>query len=126
MLSAGPVIRKWLEDVVQPEGVCPAHVTSLLLAIFVMDLLMQVNTGRVTPAMLADAVARHYAAHLVAYGYKLFVPKHHFMLHLPGQIARFKMLIACFVHERKHKTVKRWAVPMCTGNKRNYEQSLLE
>ena len=84
------------------------------------------NTGKVTPAMLADAIAKHYAAHLVAYGYTVFVPKHHFMLHIPRQLERFKFLVACFVHERKHKVVKRWAVPLCTGNKRNYERSLLE
>ena len=125
-LSAGPVIRKWLEDVVQPKGICPAQVTSLLLCIFVMDLLVQANSGNVTPAMLADAIARHYAAHVVAYGYAIFVPKHHFMLHIPRQLERFKFLVACFVHERKHKIVKRWAVPLCTGNNRNYERSLLE
>ena len=126
MLSAGPVIRKWLEDVVKPTGVCLAQVTSLLLAVVVMDLLVNANTGKVTPAMLADAIAEHYAAHLVAYGYTLFVPKHHFMLHIPRQLERFKFLIACFVHERKHKVVKRWAVQLCTGNNRNYERSLLE
>ena len=76
MMSVGPVVRKWLEDVVKPRDVCPAHVTSLLLCIAVMDLLAQVNTGRVTPAMLAHAIAMHYAAHVVAYGYTIFLPKH--------------------------------------------------
>ena len=126
MLSAGPVVRKWLEDVVKPKGVCPAQVTSLLLCISVMDLLVQVNSGRVTPAMLADALATHYAAHVVAYGYTIFVPKHHFMLHIPKQLARFGCLVACFVHERKHKIVKRWAVPLATGDRRDYERSLIE
>jgi len=41
-------------------------------------------------------------------------------------LAIFKFLIACFVHERKHKIVKRWALPLCTGNKRDFERSLLE
>ena len=123
-LSAGPVIRKWLEDVVQPRGVCAAQVTSLLRCIDVMDLLCQVNTGRVTPAMLADAITRHYVAHVAAYGHTLFVPKHHYMLHMPDQLARFKMLVQCFVHERKHKIVKRWAVPLCSSRDNNL--SLLE
>ena len=123
MMSVGPVVRKWLEDVVKPRAVCRAHVTSLLLCISVMDLLAQVNTGSVTPTMIADAMAIHYAAHVVAYGYTIFVPKHHFMLHIPRQLERFKFLVSCFVHERKHKIVKRWAVPLC--NKQNYERSLL-
>ena len=126
MLSAGPVVRKWLQDVVKPKGVSPAHVAPLLLCISVMDLLLEVNTGRVTPAMLADAIARHYAAHIIAYGYTLWVPKHHFMLHIPRQLAKLEFLITCFVHERKHKIAKRWAAPLCQGNKRNYERTLLE
>ena len=109
-LSVGPVVRKWQEYVIKPQKICPAQVASLLLCIAVMDLLLQANTGRVTPNMVTYAMARHYAAHVVAYGYKLFVPKHHFMLHLPRQLARFSFLIACFVHERKHKVAKRWVV----------------
>ena len=112
MLSVGPAIRKWLEDVINPQKICQAQVASLLLCIAVMDLLVRVNTGCISPEMLADAMAKHYAAHVIAYGYTLFVPKHHFMLHLPRQLARFAFLIACFVHERKHKIAKRWALPL--------------
>ena len=125
-LSVGPLIRKWLEDVVKPKGICIAHVTSLLLAISVTDLLLQVNTGCINPRMLANALARHYAAHIIAYGFALFKPKHHFMLHLPEQLEYSSFLISCFVHERKHKIIKRWAVPMCTGNNVKYDRGLLE
>ena len=107
LLSAGPVVRKWLEDVIKLKNICPAHVASLLLCIAVMDFLVRVNTGCISPGMLTDAMARHYAAHVVAYGYALFVPKHHFLLHLPGQLARFKFLVSCWFHERKHTIAKR-------------------
>ena len=123
-VSAGPVVRKWLEDVVKPTGVCPAEVASILLCIAVMDLLCECATGLVTPAMLADAMALHYAAHVAAYGYTLFVPKHHYMLHIPAQLAKFKFLVQCYVHERKHKILKRWAVPMCP--KKDNNRSVLE
>ena len=123
-MSAGPAIRKWLEDVIKPTGLCPAHVESLLRCIDVLDLLSQVHTGRVTPAMLAAALAIHYAAHVIAYGYTLFVPKHHYMLHIPRLLAKFTMLIMCYVHERKHKVLKRWAVPLCP--KKGNNRSLLE
>ena len=88
-MSAAPVIRKWFEDVITPTELCPAHVESVLRALDVLDLLSQVHTGNVTPAMLADALAIHYAAHVEAYGYTLFVPKHHYMLHIPAQLAKF-------------------------------------
>ena len=116
-MSAGPVIRKWVEDVVKPTELCPAHVESILRCIDVLDLLSQVHTGRVTPEMLADAMAIHYAAHVIAYGYTLFIPKHHYMLHIPAQLARFKTLVLCHVHERKHKVLKRWAVQLCSNKK---------
>ena len=124
MVSVAPVVAKWLTDVVMEAGICTAHVTSALLCISVMDLLTSASTGSVTPEMLADAIARHYAAHLAAYGYSVWKPKHHFMMHIPSQLQQFKFLVACFVHERKHKTVKRWAVQHLS--KRAYERSLLE
>ena len=123
-MSAGPVIRKWFEDVITPTELCPAHVESVLRALDVLDLLSQVHTGNVTPAMLADALAIHYAAHVEAYGYTLFVPKHHYMLHIPAQLAKFKTMVLCYVHERKHKIVKRFAVPLCP--KKGANVSLLE
>ena len=80
----------FLEDVVKPKGICRAEIISLLLAITVMDMLAQANTGDVTPEMLAIAIAKHYAAHVVAYGYTIFTPKFHYMMHIPSQLARFK------------------------------------
>ena len=123
-MSAGPVIRKYVEDVIKPKGLCPDHVESILRCIDVLDLLSQILTGRVTPEMLADAMAEHYAAHVRAYGTTLFIPKHHYMLHVPAQLAKFKTLVLCYVHERKHKIVKRWAVILCA--KRTNNRSLLE
>ena len=92
-----------------------------------MELLLKVNTGCISPEMLADAIVKHYAARVVAYGYTLIVPKHHFMLaHIPRQLARFKFLVTCWVHERKHKIAKRWAVPLCIAKQRSYDRTLLE
>ena len=113
-----------MQDVVAPKKLHPAHVASILRCIDVLDLLSQVITGRVTPAMLADALVIHYKAHWIAYGHTLFVPKHHYMLHIPAQLQRFKTLVLCYVHERLHKGAKRWAVPLCT--KKDNNRSLLE
>ena len=109
-----------------PKSRCTAQVPTRLLCIAVTDLLLEVNTGWINPAMLADDMARHCPAHAVAYGYAIFVPKHNFMLHLPRQIAQLKFLVACWVHERKHKIVKRWAVPLCMAKQRSDERGLLE
>ena len=47
------------------------------------------------------------------------------MLHIPAQLERFRFLVACWVHERKHKIIKRWAVPSCIAKHRDYERSVL-
>ena len=96
----------------------------MLRCIDVLELLSRVHTGLITSEMLAKALATHYPAHVVAYGYTLFVPKHHYMLHTPRQLAKFTMLIMCYVHERKHKVLKRWAAPLCP--KKGNNRSLLE
>ena len=102
MIQAGPVDAKWLTDVVMAAGIYPAHVASTLLCKVAMALLTHVITGCVTPEMLADAIARHYAAHLAAYGHSVWKPKHHFMMHVPRQLQQFKLLNACFARGRKH------------------------
>jgi hypothetical protein len=60
------------------------------------------------PGVYIEPNVCHYAAARAHDGYTLFVPKHHFMLHIPAQLAKFTMLIMCYVHERKHKILKRF------------------
>ena len=36
-------------------------------------------------------------------------PKHHYALHLSSMLVRFAILISTLAHERKHRTVKRYA-----------------
>ena len=60
-MSASPVVRKYVEDVVMPTGLHPAHVESILRCIDVLDLLSQVITGRVTTAApAASALQRNH------------------------------------------------------------------
>ena len=41
-------------------------------------------------------------------------PKHHYVLHLPGQLATHGILIATMTMERKHRVVKRYLRPRRT------------
>ena len=97
---------------------------SALLCIFVLDLVTHAITGDVSEKALADAIQAHYTAHLAAYGQDLWTPKFHFVMHLPEDLRRFSFLIACCVHERKHRLAKRWAVTL--DSKNGYENTLLE
>ena len=50
-------------------------------------------------------------------------PKYHWLVHLHQHLAKFQMLPTCWVHERKHKLVKRYAADIQNTSK--YEQSVL-
>ena len=124
MISSAPVIGKWLADVVQPRCIEPLKVHSALLCITVLDLIMHTVTGDVTPDALADAILAYAIAHLAAHGTELWTPKFHCLFHLPAQLKQCSLLLACFVHERKHKIAKRWAAPL--NSKKQYEMTILE
>ena len=57
----------------------------------------------------ARAIAAHLDAFQLAHGTDEWVPKFHLVSHLPELLLRFGMLFACFVHERKHKALKKFA-----------------
>lgn len=123
ILSAAPVVCKWLRDVI-PDDVCPLEKQSAFAACHVLDLIQKAETGEVTPEQLRKAIYDWGEKHLQAYGTTLWKPKFHWILHLPQQLEDHGTLQPCYVHERKHKVVKRWAVP-CTS-KISYEIGLLE
>lgn len=74
----------------------------------VLVLLTMSARGTVTSDQLMDAMLCHLRLHQVAYGVSRWKPKMHWCLHLPEQLHRWKFLVACFTHERKHKEVKRY------------------
>ena len=46
-----------------------------------------------------------------SYGVDSYLPKHHYSVHLPSQLERFGLVPSCFVHERRHKILKRHLRP---------------
>lgn len=58
---------------------------------------------------LHSAIHEHFSRYQAVYGVETVRPKHHMATHL-GQMLRAKgFLVSCFVHERKHRAVKRYA-----------------
>ena len=91
----------------------------------VLDLLKLTPQGRVEPSSLHRAVVRHLSFFKMAYSPERMLPKHHMALHLATQLARHGQLITCWVHERKHKEVKRFANHLCNTS-HMWESSVLE
>ena len=60
----------------------------------------------VDPAVLLQQVEAFLALYTNAYGIETMTPKFHWLLHFADMYAEHKMLVACYVHERKHKMLK--------------------
>ena len=91
----------------------------------VLDLLKWENC-RSAAASLRTAVGLHLKARLAAYGESNFQPKCHFSIHMSFLLERHRLL-SCFVHERKHKDLKRFASDSHNANLTNsYEKGLLK
>ena len=68
---------------------------------------------------------KHTCYYKSAYGEDSMIPKFHFSLHLPSMLRAHGLLVACFVHERKHKEVKRVANNM-SNTQGWFESNILE
>ena len=124
MLSVAPVIAKYLRDVVQPAGFCDKEVVSGILLCDLVDLLSVVNGGGVTPAKLEEAILQFLHAHIRADELKLWIPKHHYLIHLPMQLFKFGFLLNTFVQERKHRVLKRMCTPR--HNTSSFDKGVLQ
>ena len=104
--------------------VCAPQVKSFLLLADVLDLLRVIKDNFVDHVLLRECILNHLRAFLVAYTKHAWLPKHHLAMHLPDTLARFMVLIALLVHERKHKVIKRWS--RNRFGKTSFETGLME
>ena len=92
----------------------------------VIDVILDIKAGVLGiqdgAAKLEAAVRRHLELHLAVYGDDRVIPKHHWMLDVPGQILRDGLLLDAFVVERTHLHVKR--VAEHAKNTTNFEKSV--
>ena len=97
----------------------------------VLDILREAAVPhKVRPKDLQRAVLNHLRRFQACYGTQFWVPKAHLALHLALMLSLFGVLLSCFVHERKHKELKRFGTlsravernPSCT----NWDKGLLQ
>ena len=122
------LLRVFLTSFVMPE--CPGSLrqscTAWLQLAVVLDLLLRVNDGTVTARTLQDNIKRHLDLMLRLYGPDdCWIPKCHLALHLAQHLEKHGLLLSCFVHERKHKIVKKVANHIM-DHSRAFEKSILE
>ena len=122
-ISMFGIIACYVQSVFMRAGMCMPECKAYIALCYVLDLLVVVARGHVTYAQLNDAVDVFLRACIDAGWRQNMHPKFHWTLHLVRELRRFGMLLTCWVHERKHRMVKRY-----TNNQRNtakYETSIL-
>ena len=74
----------------------------------VIDLLSSVARGKIQPQQLQDSVELFLDAYSAAFGDEYMTPTFHWLLHFSKSLRDAGTLVACFVHERKHRMLKRY------------------
>jgi hypothetical protein len=103
--------------------VCFLEIKAYNVLCHLIDCYTCVLRGTVTPKELLNRTHAFLESFSDAYGLELMTPKFHWLLHFPMYLRRFGTLVSCFVHERKHKMVKRYCNDM--RNTSSFEWSVL-
>jgi hypothetical protein len=117
------IIASFLVAVVLPSGRCNAEVKAFLAMADLLDLIQTTSLGKVSVESLKASVRAFLQLCLDAGWKEAMQPKFHWVVHLPGHLQKFGCLLSCFVHERKHKLVKRYSNDIC--NTISFEKSVL-
>ena len=89
-------------------NICNAECLAFLALADVVDIIMSTARNDVKPEQLLARVYRFLHNFEDAFGYDSFIPKFHWLLHFPKSLRDVGTLVACFVHERKHRMLKRY------------------
>ena len=123
-LSIYPVLALFVQTVVLPSGQCDAACNAFLALIDVMDFITAVPRGNIDPDMIAAAVHRFLEQFVAVWGHDYTHPKFHWLLHFASHLIAFNgILLSCFVHERRHRLIRRYADD--TYNTVDYERTLI-
>ena len=106
ILMLYPVIRLFITTTIARSGNLTDEVRSFCCMCRVLDILQLAKKNIFGPNDLAQAIKEHLQAFVRTYTASEVKPKHHFMVHIPAQIARDGLLLDCFVLERKHQMLK--------------------
>ena len=123
-LSLYPIIAYWVQTVCIRSRRCIRECNVFLALCNVLDLLQTCNVpGRVTAEEIRSACSTFLQMCVDAGWRDYMTPKFHWLIHLWKEFQEHGMLISCFVHERKHKLVKRYCTPVM--NTTAFERSVL-
>lgn len=125
MLALYGLLRHFIETRIEPDGRMAAEVESFYACCKVVDLMMLVRSGSLSPdaghVALSNAYQVFLRKHIACYGDQYILPKHHWMFDIIEQLRHgfMDMLLT----ERLHLSVKRNAERV--RDTRTFERSVL-
>ena len=127
LLGIYPVMEQMASTVISPTGKLQNNLVSFFAMCDIVKVLQRVKRQvPVNPADVAELKLRqqcHLQAFMKCYGQDAVRPKHHYSLLIGDQCLEHKMLLDCFVLERKHRETKRAANQVLKST--IYEQSVM-
>ena len=87
----------------------------LAICSLIDELRSTMGDGPIDPDSIHNKVVLHLTSFVAAYGEQGFLPKHHYTLHLSQCARRHSCLLSTFVHERRHKLIKRYATQIANA-----------
>ena len=122
-LSMYPVLAFFVQTVLLPAGRRIHECKAFIALADMIDLLCAIPLGCVSVDQLRECIKVFLNLCMDA-GWSAYMhPKFHWLVHLPKHYSQFMCLPTCWVHERKHSVVKRYANEIC--NTGAFERSLL-
>ena len=122
-ISMYAIVACFVNAIFVRAGLCVNECRAYILLCDVLDMLMVMPRGHITYQHFHEATDKFLRACVDAGWADSMHPKFHWILLLVRELRKFGMLLTCWVHERKHRMVKRY-----TNNQRNtrtYERSVL-
>lgn len=122
-ISMYAIIKIIVVSVFLRAGVCVAECQAYVDCCDVLDLLCSQQHGCVTGRQMCDVIDKFLWSCVRARFRNFMHPKFHWTIHFAIELQRFGFLLTCWVHERKHRMVKRFCQEM--KNTVAYEISIL-
>ena len=126
------IFRFLLMEIFPPGAPAPPAVQLAVDSYFALcralDLLQRMKaTQDVDPTEMERAIVGHLTRRQLAYGKRCYTPKCHYSLHLARFMRKQNRVLSCWVHERKHRSIKRYADAYQNANNTTaFERGLLQ
>lgn len=123
LLAFVPILAYFVQEVVVKAERCVAECKAFLAVADLLEIFQSVSYGYYNPILIKDKVSQMQDLFIECNWQQYMHSKFHWLVHMASHLTRFKLLLSCWVHERKHRIVKRYAQDV--QNTVNYERSIL-